>query len=425
MSYPMMQRRNAAQNYFYFALLLFGVLLSTVSRRLEPLYAVFPLAIALAYSRLARPTPEVTVECTVTPLRAFEGDTLTVRLTLTAATFVPPMELWHLLPQGATCPDGPARLLCIMRPGESRAFEHRVVFARRGTYTLGRLYSRIHPDTGLQPLLAEHHCDQVCSIYPRLAPLPRSIVPWRTHASFGHYIARTAGEGLEFAGIRPYTSGDRVRRIHWPTSLKRQELYVNEYHHERNADVVILIDTLAEAGLPHETTTLDIAVRAAASLAGHYLHQKDRVGLVNYGGVCTWVLPGSGHRHMHRLLQALLETRTHFSYLNKDVTLIPPRVLPSGALIFVLTSLLDTRIEAAIHDLIARAFQLVLVVISPAHVMHLPPQRAAAAERLWRLETEHRLHALRRAGIPIVLQQSEDPLDGLPATLARGTRRVR
>ena len=32
-----MQRRNAALNYYYFILLLIGVLLSTVSRRLNPL----------------------------------------------------------------------------------------------------------------------------------------------------------------------------------------------------------------------------------------------------------------------------------------------------------------------------------------------------------------------------------------------------
>ena len=44
-----MQRRNAALTYYYFILLLIGVLLSTVSRRLEPLCAVLPLAVALLY----------------------------------------------------------------------------------------------------------------------------------------------------------------------------------------------------------------------------------------------------------------------------------------------------------------------------------------------------------------------------------------
>ena len=98
-------------------------------------------------------------------------------------------------------------------------------------------------------------------------------------------------------------------------------MYVNEYHREHNADVIILLDTLMAAGHPHRGTTLDISVRAAASLASYYLRQKDRVGLVSYGGVCTWIQPSSGQLQWHRILDALLTARTHFSYHSKDITL--------------------------------------------------------------------------------------------------------
>jgi uncharacterized protein (DUF58 family) len=421
------QRRNSILNAYYFGLLLLGLLLSVWSRRLEPLCVVLPLVIVLAYSRLVRTQPVLHVQCAVTPVRAFEGDCLSVRISLKADTAVPPMELWHLLPSEAVCVAGSARVLLTLRPGEERLLEHQVTFTRRGVYTLGRLYSRLHTGAGLQPLLAEYRHDQECRIYPRVAPLRRSLPPWRTHISFGHYVSRAAGEGIEFAGIRPYNSGDRIRRIHWPTSLKRQQLYVTEYAPEYNADVIILLDTLVAVGNPREATTLDIAVRAAASLTSYYLSQKDRVGFVSYGGVCTWVLPSSGQQQWHRILEALLTTRTHFSYLTKDITLIPPRVLPPGALIYVLTTLLDPRIEAVLHDLAARSFQLVLVVISPAHAMQSAHPRAEASERLWRLEMGLRLHPFRRLGVPIVLQEAEDPLLYLHPSLARDTawRRAR
>jgi uncharacterized protein (DUF58 family) len=253
--------------------------------------------------------------------------------------------------------------------------------------------------------------------------LPRHLPPRRTYVSFGHYVSPNAGEGLEFAGIRQYTSGDRLRRVHWRTSLARQQLYVNEYYCERNADVVILLDTLVSVGT-ERVNTLDVAVRAAASLAAHYLYYKDRVGLINYGGVCTWVPPAVGQLQLYRLLDALLETRTHFSYLTKDVTLIPPRVMPPGALIFVLTTLLEPRLETALRDLLARAFQLVLVVLSPVYVMPSlhQPRQAEAIARLWRLETDLRLQPFRRAGVPVVLQESEDPLRGLYPAMASGQR---
>lgn len=416
------QQRNTAHNYYYFGLLLIGLLLSMFSRRLEPLCVVLPLAIALVHSRLVRAEPIFDVHCTVTPLRAFEGDRLTVCVTIKAATFVPPMELWHLLPPEASCAAGKQRIVFTLLAGEERTFVHQVVIDRRGKYVLGHLYSRVHPGTGIQPLLAAYHHEQVCSIYPHITPLPHPIAPWHTHASFGHYVAPIAGEGLEFAGIRPYSSGDRVRRINWRTSLTQQQLYVNDYYRERNADVIILLDTLVSVGSPQQANTLDIAVRAAASLSSHYLHEKDRVGLVTYGGVCTWVLPGSGQRQLHRILESLLETRTHFSYLTKDITLIPPRVLPPGALIFVLTTLIDRRIETTLHDLVARAFQLVLVVISPVHVMRIPRRQAEGAARLWQMQTELRLHTFRRLGVPIILQESADPLSGLHAVMSRGNR---
>src|SRR5262249_57473765 len=97
-----MQRRNAALNYYYFSLLLIGVLLSTVSRRLEPLCAVLPLAVALLYSRVVWTTPVFTVHCQVTPQRAFEGDPITVEMTIRAETVMPPTELWHVLPPHPT-----------------------------------------------------------------------------------------------------------------------------------------------------------------------------------------------------------------------------------------------------------------------------------------------------------------------------------
>lgn len=423
-----MQQRHAAQTYYYFALLLVGILLSTVSRRLEPLYVVLPLAVALIHSRLTRTRPALTLHSTITPLRAFEGDAITMQLTLNAVTDLPPTEIWHYLPAGAVCTTGHNRFLITLRAGETQTFTHTFRFPRRGKYTLGRLYSRVHPGADLQPWLAEYHHHQVCNVYPRITPLPRPLPPLHTHISFGNYVSRNAGEGLEFAGVRPYRHGDRLRRVHWRTSLQRQALYVNDYSREHNADIVILLDTLATMGSA-EHSTLDIAARTAASLAAHYLYHKDRVGLVNYGGVCTWVSPALGQRQLYHILDALLETRHHFSYLAKDIALVPPQALPPGALIFVLTAFLDQRIETALRDLLARRFPMVILLTAPIYAMPkaADQQAAEATERLWRLDMDLRLHELRSLGIPVLMQTSEDPLSALHAAISRGTlwQRVR
>ena len=100
-----------------------------------------------------------------------------------------------------------------------------------------------------------------------------------TQAFSGNQVARSRGEGIEFADLRPFTPGDRVRRVNWRATARRGVPWVNEAHPERNSDVVIFLDTFAEARRT-DTGTLDLGVRAAAALAGHYLKEKDRVGLV-------------------------------------------------------------------------------------------------------------------------------------------------
>jgi hypothetical protein len=62
------------------------------------------------------------------------------------------MEFWHPLPPEAACTAGATRHLVTLRRGAEKTFEHQLTFVRRGEYTLGRLYTRIHPNVGLQPL---------------------------------------------------------------------------------------------------------------------------------------------------------------------------------------------------------------------------------------------------------------------------------
>ena len=113
----------------------------------------------------------------------------------------------------------------------------------------------------------------------------------------GNQVARQKGDGLEFADLRPFAPGDRVRSINWRASARRRdgELVVNERHPERNADVILFLDSFAEARAG-ERSTLDLAVRAAATLASRYLERRDRVGLVSFGGILRWLCRGWGSR---------------------------------------------------------------------------------------------------------------------------------
>ena len=173
---------------------------------------------------------------------------------------------------------------------------------------------------------------------------------------------------------------------------------------------------------PPGATVVDAAVRGAADLAAAYLARKDRVGLIEYGGQLRWVKPGSGRAQFQRLLDTLLDASVVFTYVTRDLDLVPPRILPPQALVLALSPLLDPRFARAATDLAARGFDLVVIAVSPAAAARaaVPPSPVAdLAARLWDLERRPELDALRRRGLAIIHWDGVAPLDVALASLRR------
>jgi len=253
-------------------------------------------------------------------------------------------------------------------------------------------------------------CRQPLKVYPREESIRQLLRPRETQVFSGNHVARQRGEGIEFADLRPFVAGDRVRHVNWRASARRGELWVNEHHPERNADVVIFLDTFAEARRGGRST-LDPALRAAASLVGRYLRQKDRVGFVSFGGMLNWLLPSTGNRQLYRIVDAMLDTQILLSYAWRDVAVIPRRTLPPQALVVALTPLLDDRAAGALLDLRARGFDLVVIEVSPSSYLPDPKDELEVlADRLWRLRREALRDRFARAGIPVAVWEEDSSL---------------
>ena len=131
---------------------------------------------------------------------------------------------------------------------------------------VGEVWLRARDRTGLVRFEGRVDRRRPLRIYPAPERLRRLITPARTQAATGSEVAPVRAEGLEFADTRPFVPGDRVRSVNWRATARRGSLVVNERHPERNADVVIFLDSFAEARATDQGT-LEQAVRAAATLA--------------------------------------------------------------------------------------------------------------------------------------------------------------
>jgi uncharacterized protein (DUF58 family) len=414
-------RRATPRVAAYTALAALGLLGALVLRRPEVAVLAAPFAGVLALGLATTRAPHIGLWLQVPRERAIEGDELAASIELNATAPVERLEVLLALAPGLETGEDENPVSVRLGRDEERTLPLTLRCERWGNFDVGDVYVRARDRLGL--FLWESHVRRPhqLRVYPRPERLERMLAPLETQAFAGNQVARVKGDGLEFADTRAYVPGDRVRSINWRASARRGELIVNERHPERNTDVIVFLDSFAEARTLEEST-LDRAVRAAATFAAMSLDQRDRVGLVTFGGVLRWLTPGSGLLQRYRLVDAVLETEVEFSYAWKDVNVIPARVLPPKALVLAVTPLLDERSVGALLDLSARGYDVAVVDVSPVPFVEPGPSETdELAYRLWLLRRDALRSRFERLGVAVARWDDEAPL----AAAVEGVRAFR
>jgi uncharacterized protein (DUF58 family) len=374
--------------------------------RLPELVAIgAPFALVAALGLLGEREPVVDVAVEPDRSRVLEGDEFALLVDVHASA---PIELYLPLERGLELVDG-ANPFAV---GGDDVVTLRLRARRWGAYVPGVVYVRAYDR--FRVVRWETRLDRrtPVKVYPDAEYLRTLARPVRTQVFAGNQVAREKGDGIEFADLRPFVAGDLVRRVNWRASARRGVLWVNEYHPERNADVVLFVDAFAEAKRG-TTSTLDQAVRAAAALAARYLREKDRVGFVSFGGTLNWLLPATGVAQLYRIVDAVLDSRVVLHYAWRNLDVVPRRTLPPHALVLALSPLLDERTTDALLDLRARGFDLAVIELSPLEYAGPGPTAAdAVAHRLWRLKRQAQRTRYERAGVPVAVWTGDASLAG-------------
>jgi uncharacterized protein (DUF58 family) len=102
----------------------------------------------------------------------------------------------------------------------------------------------------------------------------------------------------EFDGLREYVPGDDLRKIHWPSSARQDELQVRQFRPPRHGTLSIVIDTRS----PGDTAAaLDRTTSVAGSIAASVLEAGDSTRIETTDGRSTPLVAGPTQ------LDALLE----------------------------------------------------------------------------------------------------------------------
>jgi uncharacterized protein (DUF58 family) len=347
------------------------------------------VAVALAHEALA-----LEGDLVLDRDRALEGDRLCAMLAVDNRGAGARVDV-HL-PAAARLDSDPTPIAFWLARGERRELRFELAARRWGVHDVGPAIVRASDRLGAITIDGPLGDAADVRVYAGVERLRRIVTPLRTRPVLGSQVSRERGEGIEFADLRPLAPGDRVRSINWRATARRRAPYINVQHPEHSADLVLFLDTFAEAELAQEGT-LDAAVRAAAALSSTYLARRDRVALVSLGGELSWLTGSPGARQLYRILDALFSSEVRPSFRWKGITHVPRRLLPARALVIALSPLLDERSIGALLDLRARGYDLVVLEISPVRDV----RRDDLPLRLWRLQRDALRSRFETLGIPV------------------------
>jgi uncharacterized protein (DUF58 family) len=403
-------------------LLVLGVALGRVD--LVLLAAPFAVGAAIGLRRMPRSAPEVGFEAGEEFL--VEGGRVDVALTVTNPDVIGydlvvvrvRTSPWLAL-ENADRPFGIAvaadSWAAVELPGDA---------LRWGRHDLGPAAARVAACGGLLACRPVVTGARGVRVYPETEPFAAVEAMPAAAGLVGNHRSRRPGEGGELAGVRPFAPGDRLRRIDWRVSLRTRDLHVAATLSDRDAEVLLLLDVLVEAGtsggVKGGASVLDTTVRSAAAVAEHYLKRGDRVSLMEYGAAARRLRPATGRRQYLTVLEWLLDVRADLPDEVPYEQVFGAHHVSPDALVVVLTPLVDPRSADMLAQLTQSGRYTVAVDTLPAGAV--PPQRGPwtpLATRLWRIERENVLGRLREHGVPVVAWAGAGSLDLVLRDVAR------
>jgi uncharacterized protein (DUF58 family) len=312
----------------------------------------------------------------VSQLTGHVGDRLQVTYTLRNTSRLP--KPWLEIHNPTTLPGGlPGRAITLGSRSE-RSWLVRAPLIRRGHFRIEPLQIRTGDPFGFFEASASVGQGIAVVVYPRIERLPM----WRLPAASieGSHAApeRTLQTTPLATAVRPYAPGDSFNRIHWRSTARHGEIQVKEFELEQTADAWIFLDLdrSVQAGRGEEST-VEVAVRVAASIADKALLENRAVGMTINAHRMAILPADRGSRQHLKIMQLLAAVEGDGSTPLAESLVAAAGRLRRGMTAIVISPSLDAGWVRPIAALRTRGIGSVVVTVD-----------AAAAEQIERNERE-------------------------------------
>jgi uncharacterized protein (DUF58 family) len=196
---------------------------------------------------------------------------------------------------------------------------------RRGLYTLGPTSLQTGDPLGIYTVSLHYPQCADLMVTPPVLPLPAIEVAPGGRAQEGRPRPNAPEVTVNAASVRDYSPGDTLRWIHWPTSARRDALFVRLFDSTPSSDWWIILDANRSSQVGEgQDSTLEHGVILSASLSNRGLQAGRGVGLVTNGTELIWRPPKGGDHHRQEILCALAMLEAGEKSLGDLLARLPP-----------------------------------------------------------------------------------------------------
>jgi uncharacterized protein (DUF58 family) len=320
------------------------------------------------------------------PRRAFLGETIQVRLTLTNTRRLPTLwiQIHESLPLALATPHFYRHVLHL-GSREKVSYEYPLLSLKRGYYPIGPLFLRTGYFLGLAHEVERQGQTDFITIFPKIVPISQIGIP--THTPFGGLKHHTPvfEDPSRVIGKREYQSGDSLRHIDWKASAAGRNLIVKKFEPSISLESCIFLD-LNPVSYDRKARfdATELAIVVAASVASWVTSRKQAVGMCTNGTdplhqdqVPALIPPRKGRNHLMHILDVLAriqsgEEQTIHHQLNVDAHL-----LPWGTTVILVTGTLDDSELDPLSQILRRGLDAVVILVGPTANLEESRRRAA------------------------------------------------
>jgi len=310
-----------------------------------------------------------------------------------------------------------SRLLTLLAGKQKRTYTSRTWLTRRGSFPLGPTALTAGDPFGLFRAQRRFPARESLVVMPMILDLANFASPPGL-LSGGQVIPRKAPDVTPHAaGVREYLPGDPMKRIHWPTTIRRGQIMVKEFEQDPQAEVWLFLDAQRNVHFEaaHETeeqrpdsllfkvdsflfgrrpdfhlppSTLEYAATICASLARYFLSQRRAVGLVTSRRTYTAIPAERSERQESKILEllAFVEAESSLSVGDLVAAAAQGQQIPQGSSAILVTPTVSSELLASVDDLRRRHLRPIVILLM-AETFGGP----AGSDRLLRSLAEHRV----------------------------------